>query len=231
MSFFVITPPPLWDTRKRVWKIADNAVNLLDIGCGYAHITRSSKARNIVGVDLDRNALKEAYQYGASNFAVVLCDATSLPFKDQAFDVIIATEVLEHLPDDELCIKDIYRVLQSKGVLLIHTPNGDYLTRLLVYHVRHYKQQDLISLLWPFFQLRKTEKRFGVSFLVACRFTTFRLLKKQHVHSNKERINTTSFVLAAPLLIALSPIVNILQVVEDKTGKGKYNLAIECTKL
>ena len=234
VSFFVITPPPLWETRKRVWKIADNAINLLDIGCGYACFTRSSKARHIVGVDLDRNVWKEGYQYRKSNFDAVLADATYLPFKDQVFDVIIMTEVLEHIPNDKLCIKNVYRVLQSKGKLLITTPNGDHLTQRPLDHVRHYKEQDLISMLSPFFNLISVLKRFDISWHMSCRFTSFRTLKRGHTCQDvttKERINVKYFVFAMPFFFVLSPIINIVQHIEDKMGKGKYNLVIEGMKL
>jgi len=237
LSFFAIPPPPLWDSRRRIWKIADNALNLLDLGCGYAHITRSSKARNVLGIDLDRNALKEANRHGKSNFYPVLCAATNLPFMDKTFDVIIATEIIEHIQNSEQCIKEAHRVLRNKGVLLISTPNGDCLPLLPKDHVRHYKQQALIWLLSPFFQIRKMEKRFGASFTLACRLTSLRPLKRQRSRSNRERENSSRsgslkfFVLAGPLLIAMSPIVNILQIIEDKTRNGKYNFVVECIKL
>ena len=54
-------------------------------------------------------------------------DISNIPFEDESFDTIFATEVLEHL-DDKVLIKglsEIYRVLQKKGYLIITMPHKE----------------------------------------------------------------------------------------------------------
>jgi SAM-dependent methyltransferase len=237
LSFFAVLPPPLWDSRRRVWKIADNAKYVLDVGCGFAHLTRSSKAKNVVGIDLDRNALSEANHYGKSNFFPVFCSATNLPFAENAFDAVVATELIEHIVDDVSFMKEISGVLMKKGVLLCSTPNGEFLSVVHRDHVRHYTQEALCSLLARFFQIRQIDTRFGTSFFLACRLTNLRPLKRNRSGNNPEQKvgsrggSLKFFLLNLPLLIVMSPIVNIIQGIENRTRKGRCNFVAECIKL
>jgi SAM-dependent methyltransferase len=234
-SFFAVLPPPLWESRRRVWEIADNASNLLDVGCGYAHMTRSSRAENVFALDLDRTAMKMANTFGKSNFFPVYGSATNLPFRDGAFDTVVATEIIEHIVNSDCCVADLCRVLTDKGRMLVSTPNGAILTQVHRDHVCHFTEKALASLLSPPFQFRKIEKRFGVSFLLTCRLTSLRSLRRRHSHEprkHEEKSRTSKlFILMVPLLIIMSPIVNLIQEVEDKMEKGKCNLVVECTKV
>lgn len=236
ISFFgSVLPPPLWDTRRRVWAIADNAKMLLDIGCGYAHYTRSSKAETIIGIDLDKNALKEGYSFGKyKKFGVVCCDASFLPFKDHVFDTIIATEVLEHVPQDGLAVKEMHRVLQKKGKLFITTPNGEYLPIPYPHHLRHYKEKEIIFLLTPYFKLTKITKRFDKSYLMVSYFTLARDRMLRFLRSmrglksfHESRMNYTVLVFFSPFVVILAPIINLTMSIENYLESGKYNLVIE----
>lgn len=238
ISFFAsVLPPPLWDTRKRVWAIADNAKVLLDIGCGYAHYTRSSKAITIIGIDLDNITLKEAYLHGNSKkFHAIFADASVLPIKNNVFDTIIATEILEHIPRDDLTVKEMYRVLRQKGRLLITTPNGDYLPRPDPHHIRHYKENEIISLLIYHFKPIKKMKRFDKSLLMVSYFTSLRgsmllyLRRLGLTTFTRSRMDYTILFLFFPFLIILAPLVNLTILIEMFLGRGKYNLVIECIR-
>lgn len=71
-------------------------------------------------------------------------DAHALPFVDGAFDVVLCTEVLEHLPEPQRAIDEMYRVLRAGGTLLlttrflfpIHDAPHDYF-RYTKYGLRH----------------------------------------------------------------------------------------------
>ncbi len=56
-------------------------------------------------------------------FDLVVGDATRLPFRDGAFDAVICTETLEHLPDDAGAIREIARLLRPGGALLGAVPS------------------------------------------------------------------------------------------------------------
>ncbi len=54
--------------------------------------------------------------------ATVRGTAYALPFEDASFDRIIAAEILEHLPEDEVAMAELYRVLKPGGLLAVTVP-------------------------------------------------------------------------------------------------------------
>jgi len=52
----------------------------------------------------------------------VLCRAECTPFSAESFDVVICSEVLEHLLEPSLVLKEIFRVLRSRGIALVCVP-------------------------------------------------------------------------------------------------------------
>jgi 2-polyprenyl-3-methyl-5-hydroxy-6-metoxy-1,4-benzoquinol methylase len=58
------------------------------------------------------------------NVRVLNIETEKFPWKDKFFDLIIFTEILEHLPHDpQIPMKDMYRVLKSGGNIIVTTPN------------------------------------------------------------------------------------------------------------
>jgi len=55
--------------------------------------------------------------------ARIQADACDIPFHDNTFDLVIASEVLEHIPDDSVAIVQVLRVLKKDGFLLVAVPN------------------------------------------------------------------------------------------------------------
>lgn len=105
--------------------------SILDVGCGdgfYLYLLHSlfPKAK-IIGVDIDRNAIKSAIRNTKGRDVRLkygnVCD---LKFKDNSFDVVLASEVLEHLKEDKKGLKNIYRVLKPGGLVLVSVPNCSY---------------------------------------------------------------------------------------------------------
>lgn len=108
-----------------------NPKSILDVGCGdgfYLHLLHSlfPKAK-IIGVDMDKNALKSAsLNVKGKNVKLKYGDARNLKFKDSSFDTVLASEILEHLEDDSKGLKNICRVLKPGGLVLISVPHSNY---------------------------------------------------------------------------------------------------------
>jgi len=53
---------------------------------------------------------------------VTYCDITAIDYPDERFDLIICSHVLEHIPDDRLAIKELFRVLKPTGTAILQVP-------------------------------------------------------------------------------------------------------------
>lgn len=53
---------------------------------------------------------------------IAYADATRLPFEDKTFDIVIANHILEHIPEDHLAMKEMYRVLKDDGMAIVQVP-------------------------------------------------------------------------------------------------------------
>ena len=101
---------------------------VLDCGCGMGfHLMAMQKLRNLrlVGLDPDPARLAWAEQH-AVGARFVVGKAENLPFADESFDKVLMAEVLEHLRDDQLAIREVARVLAPGGVLAVSVPNARY---------------------------------------------------------------------------------------------------------
>lgn len=98
---------------------------ILDIGCGDGSLTKHLEKINnneVYGSDLSPLRIKRAEEI-CKKSSFLLANALYLPFEDNTFDVILLHHVLEHIPDDEGIIKEIYRILKVGGVFILGVPN------------------------------------------------------------------------------------------------------------
>jgi len=104
---------------------------ILDVGCGdgyYLYLLFLLKLDlKLVGVDNDRRALESARKNLKTDVKLVEADLIKeLPFKDETFDKVVASEVVEHLAYDAQGLKEVYRVLKTGGVAAISVPNYNF---------------------------------------------------------------------------------------------------------
>jgi SAM-dependent methyltransferase len=108
---------------------------VLDLGCGAGRHAFEALRRGarVVALDMDLAELRSVASMVAAmgeagevpDGAAAVCaagDATRMPFADGSFDVIIAAEILEHVPADQAALREIRRVLAPGGTVAVTVP-------------------------------------------------------------------------------------------------------------
>ena len=102
------------------------AQRIVDVGCGdgsATHLVRNLDARNtVIGVDWSATALAQARARGLLVIQGGV-DTSGLPLPDGCADIVIMSELIEHLVDTDAAVDEVRRVLRPGGVLLLSTPN------------------------------------------------------------------------------------------------------------
>lgn len=94
----------------------------LVIGCGQGDELRFLNATSIVAFDLSRMAVINAREMAPAN-VYLQADGMNLPFGDHMFDLVIASEVIEHILKPEILLAEVRRVLRPRGTVVLTTPN------------------------------------------------------------------------------------------------------------
>lgn len=109
-------------------------VNILDMGCnrGYDIFRMNKKFANrklsFTGLDISPFDIEYANNFlsknGIENCKFVMANAENTNFEVESFDIVICSEVLEHVPAPERILKEIHRILKNDGMAIISTPNA-----------------------------------------------------------------------------------------------------------
>lgn len=98
---------------------------VLENGCGVGmYVAKLSQSGgNVYGLEYD---FERALEAGASNPRIINAAGENLPYPDGTFDLILSHEVLEHVADDLLAVREMVRVLKTGGRAVIFVPNIGY---------------------------------------------------------------------------------------------------------
>ncbi len=143
---------------------------ILDIGCGSGRHTSAAyqfEEVSVIGADINlddvietKNRLKyhdKLGEHGDGLWETLVTDITYLPFRNNFFDLVICSEVLEHIHDVKTAVLEIIRVLKPGKNLVVSVPR--YLPERICWafseeyhitskgHIRIFKKKELISLL------------------------------------------------------------------------------------
>lgn len=121
-----------WITIKKM--IVGNTKSILDIGCASGWMTAKIAETlywiPVTGVDVSPEMINYAeIKHPGINF--ICADAHKLPFGNETFDLIICTEVLEHVSDPLRVLLEIRRCLCPKGKVIISMDSGNLLFKII----------------------------------------------------------------------------------------------------
>ncbi len=111
------------------------STKVIDVGCGAGRHAFEAYRRgaDVVAFDRDETELRSVDTIlramaetgeapAAASAKVVVGDALKLPYADETFDCVIASEILEHIPHDDAAISELIRVLKAGGTLAVSVP-------------------------------------------------------------------------------------------------------------
>lgn len=141
----------VWTRRAMLARLGSlpPAPTLADIGCSTGYLLADLRERlphaKLVGVDLLPDGLRKAHGL-VPDAMLVQADVCALPLQDDCLDAAVSANLLEHVPDDERALAEIFRTLRPGGRAVIVVPVGprsyNYYDRLLG-HVRRYARGEL----------------------------------------------------------------------------------------
>lgn len=117
-----IARPHNWVIHNFVWQIIDKnsqllSGRLLDIGCGIKPYKSLLERYCESYIGLEHPSNRKGWEH-----VEVIGDAIKLPFSDASFASVVAFQVMEHIPEPQIFLDEVFRVLKPGGVLFIMTP-------------------------------------------------------------------------------------------------------------
>ena len=144
---------------------------VLDMGCRDGILTRHFiKNNEVTGLDIDKLALEACKEN--LNIETIWADfSLQIPLPNSSFDVVVAGEVIEHLPYPEITISEVSRILKPDGLFIGSVPNSYHLKnrlrvlkgRLIDYDQTHLRAYNVMLL------RQYLEKNFVIEKLTSCR--------------------------------------------------------------
>jgi SAM-dependent methyltransferase len=135
-EYYLLNRTYITNIDKRLGKIIElvgkiNPSSLLDIGCGEGYLLNELKIKypriQLSGIDVYEQSNKLNWNYKIADIT------EGLPFPDASFDCVILGEVIEHVPNPDFLLREIYRILATEGHIIVSTPNlVSWANRILV---------------------------------------------------------------------------------------------------
>lgn len=167
-----------WNDSRRYWPTKSDLIvsltrasdRILDVGCGNGSILRHLRGRgyaHLHGLERSAYAIKRLSADGIEMHNSVL-PAISLP--DASFDVVIASQVLEHIVRRGRFLQEIRRVLKPGGRAFIFVPDNCLGPISEPEHVIKFTDQSLRKLLQKYFSVARLESMHDVNYTMPILF-------------------------------------------------------------
>jgi len=96
---------------------------IVEVGCGGGHVLQRFAGFDRTGVDLSETMLARTHRRLAGDVTLLRGSAMDLPLPDASFDVVLCTEVLEHVPDPARVIGELMRIAAPGARVVVSIPN------------------------------------------------------------------------------------------------------------
>ncbi|HEX2951311.1 MAG TPA: methyltransferase domain-containing protein [Armatimonadota bacterium] len=128
---------------------------VLDMACGVGYgsfiLSQNENCQRVVAIDNSEKAIEYADKFFSSpKVEHRLGDCLEIDLKEEAFDLVVAFETVEHLKDDAAFLQRLHRILKPSGTLVLSTSNelvSPYSPMNSPFHVRHYTPDELRALI------------------------------------------------------------------------------------
>jgi 2-polyprenyl-3-methyl-5-hydroxy-6-metoxy-1,4-benzoquinol methylase len=121
---------PVYDPRPhsshtKIIRCIQRSMRVLDVGCATGYLAKELKRKNcdVVGIEINQAMADIAVQYCDEVVVADVENVEELSFSPQSFDVIMFSDILEHLKRPDLALINLKRYLKSDGFVIASIPN------------------------------------------------------------------------------------------------------------
>jgi ubiquinone/menaquinone biosynthesis C-methylase UbiE len=123
-----------WIERRRLETLRRFAAarpndRILEVGVGGGHVLAKFPGHNRTGIDLSPTMLGRARRRLGNDVELLQGSADHLPFEDKSFDVVLCTEVLEHVVEPDRVVRELMRVAKPGARVVVSIPNEAIIDR------------------------------------------------------------------------------------------------------
>ncbi|MDE3067166.1 MAG: class I SAM-dependent methyltransferase [Verrucomicrobiota bacterium] len=154
-EFLASEDPDFYNKYAEALCAAQSGARILDVGCGVGQVVRrlTDRGYEAYGVDVSEPNIVRA---GRLSHRCQMYDGRHLPFPDAHFDSAGAFNVLEHVEEPEAFIRELVRVVQPGGRVVLSSPN---FFRVIGFRDYHPKMRGLANKLRNWRRLREKRRQ------------------------------------------------------------------------
>lgn len=147
------------DIIKGFLKSYSKGSKILELGCSGGILIKELNEggfTNVYGLDISKEAIDKCKEKGIKN--VKAADAIKTGFKDKEFDIIIASDVLEHIKDENKAVNEWKRLLKPNGTLIVFVPAFMSLWSKhdeINHHFKRYRNKEFVHVFDKYFKIIK----------------------------------------------------------------------------
>ena len=213
-------------SRENVIKFLElnNNKTILEIGCSSGwlidNLKKKFKKINYVGVDVVKQPIEKlAKKY--PNIPFLIFDITKNPLKKIKFDNIIMLNVLEHIRNDDLALKNSKELLKKNGKIFIEVPANQFLYDNYDKQLMHFRRYEMSNL------LMKLEKN-GYEVLKKNHLGFFCFFPFFFVKLFNKIFNKKNEVVKKQINLSNNFLLKLLIILEKKLSKIYFPIGIRC---